>query len=91
GREAAQVAIKETGVAVALERRETGTDRNDLFARLAADSRLGLPEATLQSLLAEPIGFTGAAREQVAAVVAAVDAVLTTDPSAATYAPEPIL
>src|ERR1700728_3229461 len=36
GREAAHEAIKENAVAVALEMREKGTDRNDLFARLAA-------------------------------------------------------
>ena len=42
GREQAHEAIKENAVAVALEMREKGTDRNDLFERLAADSRLGL-------------------------------------------------
>jgi len=91
GREAAHEAIKENAVAVALEMREKGTDRNDLFDRLAADSRLGLSTAELQNLLAEPLTFTGAAREQVAAVVAAVDAVLAAAPDAAGYAPEPIL
>ena len=41
GREAAHEAIKDNAVAVALELREKGTDRNDLLDRLAADSRLG--------------------------------------------------
>jgi adenylosuccinate lyase len=91
GREVAHEAIKESSVAVALEMREKGTDRNDLFARLAADSRLGLGADTLEALLAEPLSFTGAAREQVAAVVRAVDAALESDPSAADYRPEPIL
>jgi adenylosuccinate lyase len=91
GREAAHEAIKQNAVAVALEMREKGTDRNDLFARLAGDSRLGLSEAALQSLLAAPIEFTGAARQQVAAVVAVVDALLADDPAAASYQPEPIL
>jgi adenylosuccinate lyase len=91
GREAAHEAIKENAVAVALEMREKGTERNDLFDRLAADSRLGLSAEVLQGLLAEPLSFTGAARQQVAAVVRAVEAVLTTDPAAADYAPEPIL
>jgi adenylosuccinate lyase len=91
GREAAHEAIKENAVAVALEMREKGTDRNDLFDRLAADSRLGLSAETLNGLLAEPLTFTGAAREQVAAVVRAVDAVLATEPGAADYQPEPIL
>jgi adenylosuccinate lyase len=91
GREVAHEAIQENAVAVALEMREKGTDRNDLIDRLAADSRLGLSAAELRGLLAEPMSFTGAAREQVAAVVAAVDAVVATDPDAARYQPEPIL
>lgn len=91
GREAAHKAIKENAVGVALEMREKGTDRNDLFARLAADSRLGLSADELNALLADPLSFTGAAREQVAAVVRAVDAVLATDPDAAQYQAEPIL
>ena len=42
GRETAHEAIKEHAVAVALEMREKGADRNDLFDRLAADDRLNL-------------------------------------------------
>jgi adenylosuccinate lyase len=91
GREQAHEAIKENAVAVALAMREQGTDRNELFARLAADSRLGLSGAELDALLAAPLSFTGAARTQVAAVVAQVEKVLATDPGAASYAPEPIL
>ena len=91
GRESAHEAIKENAVAVALEMREKGADRNDLFDRLAADSRLGLTAAQLDTLLAEPIAFTGAAREQVAAVVAAVEAALASEPAAADYRPAPIL
>jgi adenylosuccinate lyase len=91
GRETAHEIIKENAVAVALEMREKGTDRNDLFERLAADSRLGLSKDELGSLLAEPLSFTGAARAQVAAVVKAVDAVLATEPAAASYVPQPIL
>jgi adenylosuccinate lyase len=91
GREAAHEAIKEHAVAVALEMREKGTDRNDLFERLAADSRLGLPVGELDTLLADPLSFTGAARAQVAAVVASVDLVLASDPAAAQYQAEPIL
>ncbi len=91
GREQAHEAIRDTAVSVALDMREKGTDRNDLFRRLAADPRLGLSQSELDALLAEPLTFTGAARAQVAAVVAAVEQVLRTDPSAAEYAPEPIL
>jgi adenylosuccinate lyase len=91
GREAAHAAIKENAVAVALEMREKGAERNDLFERLALDSRLGLSEADLDGLLAETISFTGAARAQVAAVVARVDVVLASEPAAAHYRPEAIL
>jgi len=67
--------------------REKGVEGNDLLARLAADSRLATVD--LSGVLAEPLSFTGAARAQVAAVVQAVDALMT--PEAATYQPEPIL
>jgi adenylosuccinate lyase len=91
GRETAHEVIKANAVAVALEMREKGTEGNDLLARLAADSRLGLSSTALDSLLADPITFTGAARTQVAAVVAAVDAVLAGERSASLYQPQPIL
>jgi adenylosuccinate lyase len=91
GREQAHEAIKENAVAVALEMREKGIDRNDLLARLAVDSRLGLSATELDGLLAEPLSFTGAARAQVASVVRQVDQALASDPSAADYLPEPIL
>ncbi|HEY3631531.1 MAG TPA: adenylosuccinate lyase, partial [Jatrophihabitantaceae bacterium] len=77
GRETAHEVIKEHAVAVALQMREKGADGNDLFDRLAADSRLRLSAADLATLLADPLTFTGTAQAQVAAVVAAVDAVLT--------------
>ena len=91
GREEAHEAIKSNAVAVALEMREKGTEGNDLLARLAADSRLGLSPTDLDSLLADPISFTGAARAQVAAVVAAIESVLESEPSASMYQPQPIL
>ncbi len=89
GRETAHDVIREHAVAVALELREKGSDGNDLLARLAADSRLGLSLADLDAVLADPLSFTGAARAQVARVVAAVDAQMTAE--AAAYEPEPIL
>jgi adenylosuccinate lyase len=91
GRETAHEAIKENAVSVALEMREKGTDRNDLFERLAADSRLGLSTTELDGLLADPLTFTGAARAQVAAVVRQVEQALAGDPAALDYVPEPIL
>jgi adenylosuccinate lyase len=91
GREAAHETIQQNAVAVALEMREKGIEHNDLFARLALDPRLRLSAAELDGLLGEPLAFTGAARAQVAAVVAGVDRALASEPSAAHYQPEPIL
>jgi adenylosuccinate lyase len=91
GREQAHEAIRDDAVGVALEMREKGADHNELFQRLAADSRIGLSATELNGLLAEPLSFVGAARDQVAAVVRAVEAVLGSDPEAAGYRPEPIL
>jgi adenylosuccinate lyase len=91
GREQAHEAIKEHAVRVALDMREQGAAENDLLARLAADPRLGLDEATLEGLLADPLAFTGAAQAQVQAVIAAVDSAVATEPGAAAYQPAPIL
>ncbi len=91
GREEAHEAIKEHAVAVALEMREQGTNENDLFERLAADARLGLSQADLDALVAEPIEFTGAARSQVEAVVGRIAEVLRAHPDAAAYTPGDIL
>ena len=65
--------------------------RTTCFDRLAADPRLGLSEEQLAGLVAEPIEFTGAARDQVAAVVRRVEEVVATDPEAAAYRPGEIL
>src|SRR3712207_2718236 len=90
GREVAHEAIKEAAVAVALALRE-GQQDNDLLARLAADPRLGLTQPQLESLLADPITFTGAARDQVQAVVRRVAEITARHPEAAAYAPGAIL
>jgi adenylosuccinate lyase len=91
GRETAHEVIRSHAVDVALAMREKGIEGNDLFARLAADSRLGLSAAELDALGGNPLAFTGAARAQVSAVVAAVDRALATDSSAVHYVPAPIL
>jgi len=85
GRETAHEVIKEHAVAVALAMREKGQAENDLLARLAADERL--PAFTLP----EPLTFTGAARDQVRAVVERVDAIVAAHPDAAAYTPGAIL
>jgi len=90
GRETAHEAIKEHAVAVALAMRE-GSHDNDLLERLAADSRLGLTREQLDALIAEPLEFTGAARDQVARVADRVQAIAEAHPAAAAYSPGSIL
>lgn len=91
GRETAHEAIKENAVAVALGMRESGTIDNDLLTRLAADPRLQLDANDLASLVAAPIDFTGAATDQVDAVVARIEKLVAEDPGAAAYQPGAIL
>jgi adenylosuccinate lyase len=90
GREAAHEAIKEAAVGTALAMRQ-GQAENDVFAKLAADPRLGLTADQLGGLVAEPIAFTGAAVAQVQAVVRRIEAVAARHPEAAAYAPGDIL
>jgi adenylosuccinate lyase len=91
GRETAHEAIKEHAVAVALAMREQGVADNDLLDRLAADDRIPLDRDSLESLLADPLSFTGVAADQVAAVVKRVSDVLARFPDASGYSPAPIL
>jgi adenylosuccinate lyase len=90
GRETAHEAIKEAAVGVALEMRQ-GRTENDVFDRLAADERLGLTKEQLDTLVAEPITFTGAAVAQVQTVVRRVAEVTARHPHAAAYSPGAIL
>ncbi|WP_205752413.1 adenylosuccinate lyase [Cryptosporangium phraense] len=91
GREVAHEAIKEHAVAVALEMREKGVERNDLLERLAADERLRLDAPTVRALVADPSAFTGAASTQVATVAQRVSEIAARHPGAATYTPGEIL
>ena len=81
---------EEAAVGVALAMRQ-GQAENDVFERLAADARLGLTTAQLDSLVADPITFTGAAVDQVQAVARRVEEVCATYPEAAAYTPGAIL
>ncbi|MGA8256830.1 MAG: lyase family protein, partial [Nocardioides sp.] len=90
GREAAHEAIKEAAVGVALDMRR-GQAVNDVFARLAADERLGLTAAQLETLVADPITFTGAAVAQTRSVLARVATLAESHPQAAAYVPGAIL
>ena len=90
GREVAHEAIKEAAVGVALSMRQGQAD-NDVFERLAADERLALGAGQLDALVADPITFTGAAVDQVQAVVRRVEEVVARHPEAAAYSPGAIL
>ncbi|WP_431784048.1 adenylosuccinate lyase [Streptomyces chumphonensis] len=90
GRETAHEAIKEHAVASALALR-AGGERNELLDRLADDARIPLDRAGLTELMADRLAFTGAAGEQVAAVLARVEEVTRAHPEAAAYTPGAIL
>ena len=90
GRETAHEAIKEHAVAVALAMRE-GTPDNDLLDRLSGDSRLPLTREQLDALIAEPMEFTGAARDQIGRVAERVQVIAESHPAAAAYSPGSIL
>src|SRR5262249_7682669 len=91
GREVAHEAIKEHAVAVALAMREKGSTENDLFERLANDTRLGLTMGEIDALVADRSAFVGAASAQVAEIVAQIDDIVRDNPDALTYSPAPIL
>jgi len=91
GREAAHEAIKEHAVAVALAMREKASAENDLFDRLAADSRLGLSRAEIDALVADRSAFVGAASAQVAQIAAQIAEIAASNVDAAHYEPAPIL
>jgi adenylosuccinate lyase len=91
GREVAYDTIKQHAVAVALAMREKGQPDNDLFERLAGDSRLRLTRSEIDALVADPATFTGSASRQVRAVVARIAEVVARHPGAAGYLPGPIL
>jgi len=74
-----------------LAMRENGQTDNDLTERLGADTRLPLSQRELESLLSEPLSFTGAASHQVAAVLEKIAAVTAAHPEAAAYSPGEIL
>jgi len=91
GRETAHEAIKEHAVASALAMREKGAERNELLDRLAEDERIPLDRAQLDALMADRLSFTGAAADQVSAVVRRIEEVAAAHPEAAAYAPGAIL
>jgi adenylosuccinate lyase len=91
GRESAHEIVREHAVASALAMRETPDAQNDLLEKLAADPRLDFTVEQLNSLLAQPIEFTGAAQQQVRALADRVEILTARYPDAAGYQPGGIL
>ena len=91
GRETAHEVIKEHAVAVALDMRETGQVDNDLYERLGADERIPLTARQLHDLVSSPMELTGAAEDQVAALLAKVADIADDFPEAAAYHPGLVL
>jgi len=88
GREVAHEVIKEHAVKAALFMREGKA--NTLLDALSGDDRLPLDRVALDALISEPIEFTGDARQQIARVVARIDAITSAHPAAAQYKPHSI-
>ncbi len=91
GRETAHEVIKEHAVAAARAYRAGESERNDLVARLAADSRLGMDETELLACLEEGKAKAGAADAQIDHFIAEVDAYAANVEGATTYQPGSIL
>ena len=91
GRESAHEIVREHAVASALAMRETPDAHNDLLEKLAADPRLDFTVEQLNSLVAQPIEFTGAAQQQVRALADRVEILTARYPDAAGYQPGGIL
>jgi adenylosuccinate lyase len=71
--------------------RETGRSENDLFARLAADERLGLSRAELDDLVTAPLELTGTAGHQIEVITTQIEALAAAHPEAAAYVPGEVL
>lgn len=91
GRETAHEVIKEHAVAVALEMREQGADKNDLIERLGNDDRLGISVGDIVAAIGEPVSFVGTAHAQVERFVEGVEALVRQHPEASQYQGEEIL
>jgi adenylosuccinate lyase len=88
GREVAHEIIKDHAVSAALNMREGKP--NNLLDAIANDSRIPLDRVALQSLIGNPLEFTGDARQQVARVVDRIGAITSAHPAAAQYKPHSI-
>jgi adenylosuccinate lyase len=90
GRELAHAAIKEHALAAVRALRDGASD-NDLAARLAADSRLGLSRQHIDAIFADGAALCGRAGPQVDSFVARCAGIAARHPQAAAYQPHAIL
>lgn len=91
GRETLHELIKEHSVAVARGLRDGSLPQNDLAERLGREATFPLDEAEVQSILADPSRFLGAAPEQTDAFFKRVQTLKQRFPAAESYQPDPIL
>lgn len=91
GRETAHEVIKEHAVAAARAYRAGGSEGNDLVARLAGDTRLGMSEAELLACLEEGRAKAGVAEAQIDHFRQAVHEHVAKIEGAASYQPGSIL
>ena len=82
GREQVHDALKEHAVAVALEMREEGREKNDLAQRLGDDRRIPLSNEEIEGILGESGRFVGQAEAQADGFVSAVEALAARYPEA---------
>ena len=91
-REQAHEAIKKHAVAVALDMREKGFERNDLLERLQYDDLLGpIPIDELAEIFTDQSSLVGLANVQVQQMAATVQELTMQFPDAAAYRPGDIL
>ena len=88
GREVAHEIIKEHAVAAALGIRQGKP--NIMIDGLAADPRMPLDKAALESLLSTPLEFTGDAIAQTTRVINRIEAITSKHQQAAQYRPSSI-
>jgi adenylosuccinate lyase len=65
-------------------------NKNTLLDDLAQDKRLPFDRSELDKLISKPIEFTGEAREQISRVATRINAVVSSNLTAAQYSPDSI-
>ena len=83
GRETAHEAIKQHAVAAALAMREHQDAENDLLDRLGGDERIPMTSGEIAASIGQPIGFIGAASDQISVVLQRIETLAKRHPAAA--------